>query len=268
MKKLLLAGLTATLLLSSQVMAKNSDHHSFSSDNCAIDFNYSVIVEDQNIRFLQDQNTYVQINNQEQLFVEGKEVKLDAQQQKLLNEYAQGVHKQVPEIVDIALDAVEIAFSAVSHVVTGFSGEDAKPNKRIDDIFAKIKEKVHTRFNHEEGYYFLAEQDFTEVDEFIEDELEQEIEAVVTDSIGDLLIAVGSAMNSGDGSLEENMEAFGERMERMGDDIEAQVEDKAEELGAKAELVCNNLKSLDKIESELTDNVAELAKFNLISVTE
>ncbi|WP_185962618.1 YggN family protein [Thalassomonas sp. M1454] len=267
MKKLLLAGLTATLL-SSQVMAHDNDHHSFSSDNCAIDFNYSVIVEDKSIRFLQDKNTYVQINNQQQLFVKGKEVDLNDQQQKLLNEYAQGVHQQVPEIVDIALDAVEIAFSAVSHVVKGFSGEDAKANQRIESIFTKITEKVHTRFNNEDGYYFLAEQDFNEVDQFIEDELEQEIEAVVTNSIGDLLTAVGSAMNSEEGNFEENMEAFGERMERMGDDIEAEVEDKAQELGAKAELVCTNLKTLDKVESELTDSVAELENFNLISVTE
>ncbi len=267
MKKLLIAGLTSTLLLSSQVMAHDDDHnYAFSSDNCSVDLNYGVIVKGQNIRFLDKDNTYVQINDNKQLFVDGKQISLTAEQQNLVSEYASSINQQVPEIVNLALNAVDVAFSAISHVVTGVTGDDANSSDRLNEIMVKIKEKVHTRFNNDDGSYFLAQQNFDEFDSFMEDELEAEIEDLVSESIGDILIAVGSAINNEEGDFEQRMEAFGKRMERMGDDIELAVEGQAEQLEAQAEQLCANLKELDQLEMQLTDSVAELSRFDLINI--
>ncbi|MEW6998306.1 DUF2884 family protein [Colwelliaceae bacterium BS250] len=273
MNKLLTAALTTTLLLSGQVMAhgdedEHSNNYSFNSNECSINLNYGVVVEGSQIRFLSDDNTYVQINDQQQLFVQGKQVSLNDKQQQLVSEYAFGINKQVPEIVNLALDATEVAFQAVSHVVSSISGDNAESNDKVNAIFAEIKDKMHSRFNNDNGNYYLAEQNFTEFDEYMEDELEDEIEALVSESVGDILIAVGTAINSEDGSFEEKMAAFGERMERMGEEIEVAVEAKAEALEAQADKLCGNLKDLDVIEQELSDSVAELSSFDLISVTD
>lgn len=277
MKKSLITNLTTSLLLSTALLSTSTIAHenshetgnySFNSDECSIDVNYGVVVEADNIRFINNDETYVQINNSQQLFVEGKLVDLTERQQALVAEYSEQINKQVPEVVTLAEDAVEIAFQAVSHVVIGLSGDNEKSKARVDSIFTKINSEVEKRFNEKDGSYFIAEQDFDEFDKFMEEELEDEIEELITDSVGDILIAVGSAMNSEEGSFEENMEAFGERMENMGSDIEKAVEGRAEELGKQAEKLCNNLKSLDLLETELTNSIDELDGFNLLTVSD
>ncbi len=271
MNKLIIAGFASSLLLSTPSWAHNDENehnYSFGNQNCSVDFNYGVVVENNSIRFIENDNTVVQINDQSQLFVEGKEVKLTASQQAMVNEYASGINEQIPGIVNIAIDAVEIAFNAITHVVTGLGLEESDAGDRLDAVFANIKEKVNEKFNHDNGSYFLAEQNFDEFEQMMENELADEVEAIVSDSVGSILIAVGKAMNEEEGSFEEKMEAFGERMERMGENIELAVEDKAEKLGEQAEVICQNLKSLDKLEHELSDNVDALSDFDLINLSD
>lgn len=269
MNKLLLAGLTSSLLLSTQAFAKDDDsHYSFSTDECSINLNYSVAVENNHIRFINNDKTLVQINDHEQLFVKGKQIQLTERQQALVSEYSEQINQQVPVAVNLAVDAVEIAFEAISHVVTGLSGEDSQSNDRLESIFTKINAEVDKRFHEEDGNYYLAQQDFGEFDQFMEDEIEEEVEGLISDSVGDLLIAVGTAMNNEEGNFEQKMEAFGERMETMGEEIELAVEDKAEALGAQAEELCHNLKDLDTLETELSNSVDELSDFNLLTVSE
>ncbi|WP_394172575.1 YggN family protein [Thalassotalea litorea] len=269
MKKLMLASVIGSLCLLGTANAhEDKEHVTFNSDHCSINMNYGVIVENDTIRFLDDDNTIVQINNQKDLFVQGKQIDLSDDQQTLVTQYAAGVNQKIPKVVNIALDAVEIAFSALSHVATGLTGEDSDSTESLNQSFAKIKEKVSTRFRAEDGSVYLAEQDFDELDQFIEDELEGEIEDLVSNSVGDILIAVGQAMNDEEGDFEQKMEAFGERMERMGEEIEVAVEGQAEVLEAQAETLCADLHDLNELEDELTGNVDELADFDLIQVTE
>ncbi|TLU66779.1 DUF2884 family protein [Thalassotalea litorea] len=269
MKKLIIASLLGSVFAVGAAYAhEENEYSSFSSDHCSINMNYGVIVENDTIRFLDEDSTIVQINNQKDLFVEGKQISLSDDQQALVSEYAAGVNQQVPKIVNLALDAVEIAFSALSQVAIGLGGEDSESAQSLNQSFADIKEKLSTRFHSEDGSVYLAEQNFDSLDEFIEDELEQEIENIVTDSIGNVFIAIGQAMNSEDGDFEQKMEAFGERMERMGEEIEVAVEDKAEHLEAQAETLCTDLQQLNALEDQLTSNVDELADFDLIDVTE
>ncbi|TKB47099.1 YggN family protein [Thalassotalea mangrovi] len=267
MKKLMLAGLLVTSTLATTAYAHgDKEYATFTSDHCSINMNYGVVVEANSIRFLDNDNTIVQINNQKDLFVNGKQVDLNDDQQALVSDYAAGVNEQIPRVVNIALDAVEIAFSALSHVATGLTGEENTATDSLNESFAAIREKVSTRFHSEDGAVYLAEQDFDDLDQFIEDELEGEIENLVANSVGDILIAVGQAMNDEEGDFEQKMEAFGERMERMGEDIEVAVEAQAEELGAEAELLCEELHDLNKIESQLSESVTALADFDLIEV--
>lgn len=269
MNKILSTSLAMLLLLTGQAFAHEdeNDNFSFNNDQCSIDFNYGVIVEGQNIRFINNDSTYVQINNNDQLFVKGKEVELTADQKSLLQEYAHGISTEVPKIIEIALNAVELAFDAMNQAVVGLGLESEDSGQKLNGLFAKIKDTVHQRFNKDDGNYFLAEQDFNEFDQYMEDELSAEIEELISNSVGSILIAVGNAINDEDGSFEEKMNAFGERMESMGENIEQIVEAKAEELGVEAEQLCDNLKDLNELEEALSDNVDELAKFNLIQIS-
>ncbi|WP_371186717.1 YggN family protein [Thalassotalea maritima] len=269
MKTTILALTTALTLLSTSVNAHDDkQNYNIQSDHCSINLNYGVVVEGDQIRFIDNDETYVQINNAQHLFVNGKQVALNQQQQNLVTDYAEQINKQVPVVVDLANDAVGIAFGAISSVASAFTGDDNVSSDKLDALLTQVQEKVALKFNKDNNGYYIAEQSFDEFEQFMENEIEAEIESVIASFAGDILIAVGTAINSEDGSFEEKMQAFGERMERMGDDIEASVEQQASDLEAKAEYMCDSLQQLDATEQRLVSNIKELRNFNLLDVSD
>ena len=57
---------------------------SASAQQCDINFNYGVVINPSHVRILQGSQTSVQINNDQQLFIGGREIDLDKQQKELL----------------------------------------------------------------------------------------------------------------------------------------------------------------------------------------
>ncbi|EDQ01763.1 DUF2884 family protein [Shewanella benthica] len=97
------------------------------------------------------------------------------------------------------------------------------------------------------------------------EEFEQEVEQLVKNSIGTMMINLGSEMLSGDGdSFEQKMQAFGQKMENVSQDIEQQMEVQAQDLKARADKMCDNLQNLIALEQKLRIAVPELEKYPLI----
>jgi hypothetical protein len=50
----------------------------------------------------------------------------------------------------------------------------------------------------------------------------------------------------------------------MGKELELEINSKADVIATKADLFCHQLKKLDQIETQLTENIPQLSDFNLI----
>ena len=128
-----------------------------------------------------------------------------------------------------------------------------------------MKWRLRSRFNHSDESYYIAPQDFDDFDEIFAGEFESEIEAIVTDSVGTILIAVGEAMtHKEEQSTEQRVETFDQRIETMGNDIKLDISKQANALENKAEIICSTLMKLDEIENKLQLEIPALAEFNLI----
>ena len=97
-------------------------------------------------------------------------------------------------------------------------------------------------------------------------EFEQEIEEIISESIGTILLAVGEAMISDDSSYgsEQRLATFDDRIETMGKDLELEISASTNALAQKAEAFCLKLSELDKVESEIHRSIKALKQFNLI----
>lgn len=105
------------------------------AQQCDINFNYGVVINPSHLRIMQKSQTFVQINNDKQLFIRGREVSLNEEQINLINQYSQGIRKQVPEIVDIAIEGVDIGLKAVNKVIAGLTGENSASHQKIQERF-------------------------------------------------------------------------------------------------------------------------------------
>lgn len=235
---------------------------------CSVNFNYGVIIDPHHIRMTDHGKTVVQINGQYQLFVEGREIDLiDEQQQQLIKKFSFGIREQVPEIVSIAIEGVDIGLKAVNKAITSLTGENSASQQKIQTKFDELKWRIRTRFNQSANNYYIAPQDFADFDDIFTGEFEQEIEEIISDSIGTILLAVGEAMindNSESRSSERRLSTMDDRMEIIGKDLELEISASANALEGKAEKFCLKLTELDKIENEIHHSIESLKPFNLI----
>ncbi|MCG9696015.1 YggN family protein [Shewanella sp. Isolate11] len=261
-------GLTAlglTTLLSSNVWAGDKGNQiSFGDDNqCQVSLNYDVAVEPRKLVISEAQKEVYRIE-QGKLYVEGNEVELDSEQQQLVNQYAADVSKQLPEVIDLVHDAVDIASTAVSMALTPLLGDAA--GAKIDAMMASLSERIDTvAYQHGDRFYLGATE--SSLEETFGKEFEQEMEQLVQSSIGSMMMSLGSEMMSGDGdSFEEKMQSFSAKMEKVGEDIETQIEQQADELDERANLLCDNFQQLAALEQQLHQQVPQLNKYPLMNL--
>jgi len=237
------------------------------AEQCSVNFNYGVIIDPNHIRMIEDSRTVVQINGENQLFVEGREIELNTEQQQLISQFSQGIRNQVPEIVSIAIEGVDIGLKAVNKAIGSLTGENSASQQKIQTKFDELKWRIRTRFNQSANNYYIAPQDFADFDDIFTGEFEQEIEEIISDSIGTILLAVGEAMisdNTDSRGGEQRLSTFDERMENLGKDLELEISASANALEKKAEQFCLKLATLDEIESKIHHSIKPLSQFNLI----
>ncbi len=235
------------------------------AQQCDINFAHGVIIDPAHIRIVNQGQTYVQVNGEHQLFVNGREVKLSPEQQAQLSEYTAGIREQVPAIVSIAIEGVELGLKAVNKVISGLTGENSASHQQFQEKFDEMKWRLRARFNHSDDSYYIAPQDFDDFDEVFAGEFEKEIESIVSDSVGTILIAVGEAMtHREEQSSEQRVETFDQRIETMANDIKLGISNQANALEVKAEKICARLIALDEIENRLQLEIPALSEFNLI----
>lgn len=237
------------------------------AEQCDINFQYGVIMTPEQVRFLKHDKTYVQINNQEQLFINGREVELSHEQKQLIAEYTEGIQAIVPQLVSIAIDSVDIGLKAVNKVVGGLTGENSESHQKVQKQFEEMQWRLRKRFNHSDNSYYVAPQDFDDFDQLFAGEFEKELEQIITTSLGSILMAVGEAMaNRDEGSSESRANTFDDRIEALADDLEVEITTRAQEIETKASEFCKELQTLNTLESEIKTTIPQLTDFNLIEL--
>ena len=110
----------------------------------------------------------------------------------------------------------------------------------------------------------MGKQSFDELGEDIEQQFdenfEQAVEQAMVQSIGSVLMALGSQMVSSGGDMDE----FEQRMERMGEQIEQRVELQAANIEQRADTLCHSFSELAEQEAQLVSMVPELSDFQLL----
>ncbi|GIU42441.1 YggN family protein [Shewanella algidipiscicola] len=258
-------GLCALLAVSSSVQASEKDNHfSFSNDNsqCEVSLNYDVAVEPQKLVISEAEKEVYRIEVGK-LYVDGVEVQLDAKQRTLINQYADEVSRQLPEVIDLVHDAVSIASTAVSMALTPLLGDAS--GAKIDEMMTELSQRIDTvAYQNGDKFYLGATE--SSLEETFGQEFEQQMEQLVQSSIGSMMMTLGSEMMKGDGdSFEQKMQAFATKMDNVGKDIEVQIEQQSNDLQQRADKLCDDFQQLVALESQLRQQVPELTAYPLMN---
>lgn len=256
MRSLLLA---ATLSLSTAGYAL--------ADQCDVKFAGQLQLAQQQLSITTANKQQILIDQHKRLWVDGQLIALSDYQQELVSDYYTGYYIAAPKAAQIAADGVTLANVAVTEVFSELLGAD---NDAVTELSAKLTElnaMIQHNFYDEDGQIRLSSQSFDDGD-FIthewEEDFEQVVENIVENSIGSIMLNIGSELLFSGG----DMDAFEAKMERFGNGIEQRVEYQSEALEARADALCLSLAILDDIEARLQTSVPELAELDVLQVSQ
>lgn len=227
---------------------------------CNVDLKYGIIVNDRQIRVIDESRTLYQINGTDQLIVMGNVIELEPPQQQDLKDISAGLHYVVPKIIILATEGVELAVETVQHVYVGLVGNDHKSYDKLQSSLKRVQMRVKEKFIHANENFFIGPGRLENLDDLVDREIEKQLGRAIDMSVGGILSAI-SGLEKGSANEPELTQ---EQLEQAGKEIERKVESKADTLRAKAEWFCNKMHHLDKIEERLRKSVPELRPFDVI----
>lgn len=266
MKKTLIAASFTTALMAPVAMAhdENDEHSNFSfgGQQCNLEFNNSLRLDKNVIEITGSNDKVMRIDNQANLYVDGTQVDLSSKEQQAVADYADGLREKLPQVAEIAMDGVKLAGSALEEVSKALN---IPAFESLGEVMTTVSTELHARFY--DGDTFVFDQaNFDSMDEAFGPEfdakIEKAIEETMMESVGSILVAIGSELLTSGGS----MTAMEQRFENMGKAIEEKMEKEAAGLEQKAEALCGSFLVLAQQENELQSLVPNLEDYDLFSV--
>ncbi|MFT4928833.1 MAG: hypothetical protein ACI8WB_004953, partial [Phenylobacterium sp.] len=218
----------------------------------------------EHIRILDRHFTKIQINNDDQLFINGEWIILEVHEIELLRSFSEGLRSEVPQIVGIAMEGAEIGLAALDKIMNGIA--NSADGDLFAEEFAEVRSSFKQRFNQFDDKFYIAPQSLNKLDDFFEDELGQQVKKVVTGSLGTVLITLSEAINSNESGLEREAVDVSKQLASLESKIEQQLSVKSLVLQKKSKQFCGRLAELNKTESELHVMVPELRAYDVVKV--
>lgn len=267
-------GITAAILAAITVTSVQShdgdtyDSYSDHNSQCEVTLNYDVTVEPKKLTVTKGDTEIYRIEV-DKLFVEGKPISLNKAKTKLLTQFSDEVSIQVPEVIDLFLETVDINVSATNMMLTPFL--EGAAGAKLDEMLYRLEQKVEKVAFQNGDLFYLEATHFGATQSSLEDKLtgeyEQELDQLIVNSVYSMPNNSDSQdLSSDDDLLAQKMDTFSEKMENVGQEIELQMDSQTKDLEIRTDKMCERFMYLSELEQELIVEVPELAKYPLIDV--
>jgi len=258
--KALLAGL---ILMSTNALA-HGPSFSNGSTSCDVDINGGIRISESSIDFLKNDELLYQITASGSLNINNNDIFLDDEQQEVVTEYAHEIRALVPQVKNLAIDALTLASDGVNLAFTELLGPQNTLGAELQVYFNDISDEIEQSFASNKPIHF-NENGFSGTEFFGEDfeqRIESAVEETVQKSIGSLMIAIGQELLFS----EEGVESFEAKMERFGNKIATEMEIRASKVESNAQALCFAITNIDNIEEKLKHAVNELSDTDMLTV--
>lgn len=252
------------VVAASTLFTASASAHDDNYDPCDVELQGNIRYASGMLNIDMDNGSQLTITPDYMLAVNGEWVKLSAQEQQWVETYHQQLETAIPMTLNIASQGLDIASVAVNEAFGELLGPDDELIADFNALFASLEADMQAAFYDAKGNIQIDSTRFDEpgwFDNAWEARFEEQFESLVSESVGRILIAVGTEM-----MLEGDMAAFESKMERFGRDIEQRVEMQAEALTRDADALCEVLARADDAESQMQQHIRGLDGLNLLDM--
>jgi hypothetical protein len=236
MKRTMLA--MALVLACGSAMARNGGK--ISANSCDVESDYSLTTHGNAFVFTRDDGkapARMSLGGGK-LFIDGKQAQLNGADQARVGQFEGELRQLVPEVQQVTIEAIDIAFTALTEVARGLSSDP-------DESVAKL-EKSHVRARKE-----IASRPAFVFSKHGDDALAAIIDPIVSEYVPEITgsaVTLAMKMVFASDAKRVDME---KRLNRMGEEIDTKVNARAEKLEPLAEAMCQRMKRMDGLDNAL-----------------
>lgn len=218
--------------------------------SCEIHSDYDVTIDDDRVSFSRAESAPTKIDLEDGvLTIDGRRAVLSKKDQERLARVLRETRVLAPEVGAIALDAVDIAFLAMSEVAVGLLDES-------DDTLANLAE-ARKRIEADLRATPPGAFDDRRHADLVGEAIAELVPALVADVVKAALVAAFT----GDTAKAEALEARAAKIER---EVERRIEPRARALEKRARALCERMAEIDAIEEDLDYRLPDGRRLELL----
>ncbi|AWF83024.1 hypothetical protein BTJ40_20590 [Microbulbifer sp. A4B17] len=239
--------------ISSQAMAHDSFH--VDTSDCNVSTDYAIEVGPDFFTVDGENGKLMTFQLPSQLSVDGEPLPLNSEQEQLLQEYRQQLHIAGRDTLVLTLEAIDIAMDGLSIAINALAGPDHPDILELQQLSADLIQRTEDRLNREGEIYQLGGEEIGDyIEKTISEEFEPRIERLAMESAGTIAWHALKAAFTGGQSIEEQATEEAERL----------IEQRAENIEQSAYRLCTQLKTIDRLETDLHQLVPELSHYDIV----
>ena len=249
----------ATLLalaLAATVPAAAFAHSHLHVGDCGVHSDYSLSVKPDRLVFTKKSGTPGEVEIAHgTLTVDGSLIAVSDADAKRLRDAEREVRELVPEIKDIARDAVAIAFDAVGQVAAAFARDGDRARASAERI-AKLGHEIDRKIAETDSFDHWQDADIDRL-------VDTTVEAVVPEIIGNVTAEALKVAFTGDEAAAAELEARASGIEKS---VDRAVAKEAAALEGRVDALCPRLRALERVEDDLDLRLADGSRLDLVHV--
>jgi hypothetical protein len=249
----------ATLLalaLAATVPAAAFAHSHLHVGDCGVHSDYSLSIKPDRLVFTKKSGTPGEVEIAHgTLTVDGSLVAVNDADAKRLRDAEREVRALVPEIKDIARDAVAIAFDAVGQVAAAFARDGDRARASAERI-AKLGREIDRKIAETDSFDHWQDADIDRL-------VDTTVEAVVPEIVGNVAAEALKVAFTGDQAAAAELEARASGIEKS---VDRAVAKQAAALEGRVDALCPRLRALERVEDDLDVRLADGSRLDLVHV--
>ncbi|AWB67209.1 hypothetical protein C2869_12520 [Saccharobesus litoralis] len=231
-------------------------------DECKIDVELGLVINQRHIRVLDNHRTLVQYNHPSQIIVKGQVIELTPEQQSLVKDYITTVQSQVPDYIDLIVEGSHIAARWLNELAASLHGENSENHNRVRGQVEHVVFQIMEKFNHKDENFYLGPQSLYTLEQTINQQFSEQMRITLTDHLNMLVSAVIDDTDD----FKANMQRFGVELSNLSQDVVKELEQKSGNLDKKSQEFCQQVVNIDLLETQLQHQIPELAEINVFNI--
>lgn len=227
---------------------------------CRIDIQNQVTLDGEKIEIAHSDGEKAVVDGDNNLFIHGEKIQLDAEQQAAIGKYRQQMNDYLPRAKQLADDGIALANDLIDDVATSLEAPGA-----FDDVKTAVKEfyaDVEARY-YKDGDLILPAQSFDEMTQSWADDFAKAKEIFTSEFLSDAMGVLSEKMQQ-DGGL--NLTELSESMYALKAKVEKRMAEHAEESQQKAQEFCESLDQVAEQEQDVLKKIPQLKDYQVFSI--